>query len=111
LDFSGRTIFGLLGVVPLGLSALSPLSFDIEWYDNSGGNPLRERDELQVLYVADEAPKPIFIENVAIRSESVLSIPVPPNLAGKEVHVWLAFRAEDLSAVSTSVYAGSVQIT
>ena len=50
------------------------------------------------------------MENVAVRLDTTVDIPVPPNLQGKTVHIWLAFLQDDLTTVSLSSYAGSVVI-
>jgi len=101
----------LLGAVPTGLASAVPQTFDLTWFENSGGNVLRETDLLQLLYVADDAVRPIFMENVAPRLDGTVSIPVAPNLQGKTLHVWMAFRSADLKAVSFSSYVGTILIT
>lgn len=101
----------LLSLVPTGLTSPTPLSFMLNWFQNSGGDPLRETDAVQLLYYAAAERKPVFIENVATRADGTVSVPVPPNLLGKTVHVWAAVRMADLSSVSFSTYAGSVVIS
>ena len=101
----------LLGVIPTGLSSPDPLSIRIDWFENSGADPVRESDSLQVLYVAEGEIRPTFIQNVAIRSKAKIDIPLPPNYQGKTLHVWLAFQSADLKLVSLSNYAGSVLVT
>ena len=66
---------------------------------------------VQLLYIADGESKPVFMENVALRVDGTLEIPVPPNFAGQTIHVWFAFRSDDLALVSPSSYAGTVLIT
>ncbi len=102
---------GLLSVIPTGLSSPAALSLKIDWFENSGGDALRETDRLQVLYVGEDDPRPLFVQNVAARSLATVDIPLPPNYQGKTVHVWLAFQTVDLLSVSLSSYAGSVLIT
>lgn len=99
-----------LGAVPTGLSAATAGSFDIEWYNNSGGDQDKESDQLQVLYLAEGEYKPIFLENLAQRIDASATIPVAPNLQGKMIQVWIAFRTVDLMMASTSSYVGNVQL-
>ena len=101
----------LLGAVPTGLASATPLTLTLTWFENSGGDPLRETDTLQLLYMAEGESKPVFMENVATRVDATIDIPVPPNFQAKTVHVWLCFRAADLKLVSSSSYAGTVVIT
>lgn len=100
----------LVGAVPTGLVSTTPLTFTLQWYNNSGSDPLRETDQVQLLYMAAGESKPVLMENVGVRLDTTVDIPVPPNLQGKTVHVWLAFLQDDLTTVSLSSYAGSVVI-
>ncbi|KEY18792.1 DUF6266 family protein [Kaistella antarctica] len=101
----------LLGAVPTGLTAATPLTFDLTWFENSNADPLRETDAVQLLYIAEGDSKPTFMENVAVRLAATVTIPLAPSFQGKTLHVWLAFRSADLKLVSLSSYAGTVLIT
>ncbi|QOW10576.1 hypothetical protein Q73A0000_09420 [Kaistella flava (ex Peng et al. 2021)] len=101
----------LRSIVPTGLTSPLPLSMNLTWYENSGGDPLRKTDEVQLLFIAEGELKPVFIENIALRLDTTVDIPLSPHFQGKTVHVWLAFRSADCSQVSSSSYAGSVIIT
>ena len=100
----------LLGAMPTGLVANTTGSFEIEWYNNAGSDPDKETDELQVLYLAEGEYKPIFLENIGQRIDTTASIPVAPNMQGKKIQVWIAFRTVDLMIASKSSYVGSVQL-
>lgn len=101
----------LLGAIPTGLASTTPSTFTLTWYENSGSDPLREIDQLQLLYIAEGESKPVLMQNVALRAGATVEIPVAPNLQGKTVHVWMAFREDDLTSVSMSSYAGNILIT
>lgn len=101
----------LMAPLPTGLSSTVPNTFTVDWFNNSGGNAVRETDQLQVLFLAEDEGKPIFMENVATRIDATAEIPVSAGLVGKTLHVWLTFRADNLSSVANSAYAGSVVIT
>jgi hypothetical protein len=101
----------LLGAVPTGLTSTTSLTFTLVWFNNSGSVPVRETDQLQVLYMAEGEPKPVLMENIAVRADATVDIPLPPNLQGKTVHVWMAFLDDDFTNVSLSSYAGNVLIT
>ncbi len=101
----------LLSAIPTGLSAPSAAAFTVDWYNNSAGSADREADQLQLLYFAEGETKPVFMENAAQRLDASLTVSVSPNLQGKTVHVWLAFRSVDLISVSVSAYVGSVLIS
>lgn len=101
----------LMGAVPTGLTSPLPLSMNLTWFENSGGEPIREADQVQLLFLADGDLKPVFMENVALRLDGTVDIPLPPNFQTKTLHVWLCFRSADLASVSLSAYAGTVVIT
>lgn len=101
----------LLSAIPTGLTSPTPLSFTLTWFDNSGGDPFREDDQLQLLYIAEDDAKPVFIENSALRADATVTINLPPNFLAKTVHVWLAFQSDAPQLVSFSVYVGSIVIT
>ena len=94
-----------------GLASTTPNSFELQWMDNSGGNPLLQSDNAQILYAADGESTSVFLQNVATRIDASFTVPLASSWSGKTVHVWLAFLAADNSAVSNSVYAGSVVIS
>ncbi|ODS89920.1 MAG: hypothetical protein ABS44_02875 [Chryseobacterium sp. SCN 40-13] len=101
----------LLGAVPAGISSPEPLTLQINWADNSGGNPDRETDSVQILYVEENARKSYFAQNAATRADGTLDLPVSMHLAGKQVHAWMAFLSADEVEVSNSVYLGSITIS
>lgn len=101
----------LMAALPTGLASNNPGTFSIDWVDNSGADPIRETDKLQLLFVAEDEKKPVLMENLADRVDGTLEVPVSAGLIGKTVHVWMSFRAQDLSDVANSAYAGSVLIT
>ena len=98
----------LLAAIPTALTAPVLGSFTVDWFDNSGGVAVRETDQLQLLYYAENEKKPVFLENSGERNDLTIVIPVAPNLQGKTLHVWIAFRSLDLLDTSTSSYVGSV---
>ena len=98
----------LLAAIPTVLTAPAVGSFTVEWFDNSGGIVERETDQLQLLYYAENEKKPVFLENSGERNDLTYTVPVAPNLQGKTLHVWIAFRTLDLVETSTSSYVGSV---
>lgn len=101
----------LLAAVPTGLASPDAGTLKLDWYNNGGGNPPRETDQLMLLYVAEGARSPVLMENMAARADATVSVTVPPNLIGKKVHAWMAFRSQDLMEVSVSSYIGTVTIT
>ena len=97
--------------VVTGISAPTAGKFTVEWYNNSAGRPERETDLAQILYVAEDSVNTVFMENIATRLDAQAEVSFAPNMAGKTIHVWLAFRDELEQLVSTSVYAGSVEVS
>ena len=100
----------LMAALPTGLSSTVANTFTVDWFDNSGGDPIREIDRLFVLFKAEDETKPILMENMATRVDATVQIPVPTALVGKTVHVWITFITDDLIQSATSSYAGSVVI-
>ena len=101
----------LMPAVPVGLTAPAANSFTVEWFDNSEGDAAREADQLQLLYYAEDERKSVFLSNAATRADATYTAAVAPNLSGKTVHVWIAFRGDLPLKVSNSSYVGSVLIT
>ena len=97
--------------IATGLVSSAPNSFELQWMDNSGGNPLLQSDMAQILYAAEGENTSVFLGDIATRLETSYTASLTPDWSGKTVHVWLAFLAADGSAVSNSVYAGSVVIS
>lgn len=100
----------LLQPLPTGLSASTVGTFDIEWYNNAPAGSIRENDDLQVLFLQDNAITPILMENMAKRIDTTVSIPIPVYLQGQKIHVWIAFRAADTPEVANSIYVGEIQL-
>lgn len=100
----------LLAAVPTGIDSAAVGSLTVEWYNNAGGNPERLTDELQLLYYDESQKSPVFLENLGERTDTTLTVTLPPYMSGKEVHVWIAFRSQDGIESSVSAYAGSVVI-
>jgi len=48
-----------------------------------------------------------FAQNAAQRSTGTYNFILPPNFTGKPLHIWVAFRSQDATLVSNSIYAGS----
>lgn len=121
LDFAQMTITpdfpniefshgNLLAAIPTGLSSTTAATLSVEWYNNAAGNPDRLTDQLQVLYYDETQKSPVFLGNMAERTDTTLSVQVPPYMSGKQVHVWIAFLSQDALEASLSAYAGSVEI-
>lgn len=101
----------LMAALPTSLASTNPGTFTINWLDNSGADPIRETDKLQLLFIGEDERKPVLMENLADRVDTTLEVPVSAGLIGKTVHVWMSFRSDDLTTVANSAYAGSVLIT
>lgn len=100
----------LLGVVPMGVSAVDPLTIKVDWLNNTGVIMDRETDELQLLLFAEDDAMPMFLESVSTRVQGTWTQVLPPLYQGKTVHAWIAFRSADSKEVSNSSYLGSVSI-
>ena len=100
----------LLAAVPTGIDSATVGALSVEWYNNSGANPDRLADQLQLLYYEESHKSPVFLENLGERTDTTVTVPLPPYLSGKELHVWIAFRSQDGVESSISAYAGSVVI-
>jgi len=101
----------LLQPIITGLASPAANSVQIQWYNNAAGDPDREADQAQILYVAEGNVHSVFLENAASRLDTELDISLSPDWQGKTIHMWLAFRTDDLLMVSGSVYAGSVVVS
>jgi hypothetical protein len=97
----------LLAAIPTSVAISSPGTLQINWQDNSAGNPVRATDWIQILVAAEDEILTSFAENATQRSAESYDFILPPNFSGKVLHVWVAFRNQDGTLVSNSTYAGS----
>ncbi|WP_394332924.1 DUF6266 family protein [Epilithonimonas mollis] len=44
------------------------------------------------------------------RTDTTLTVSVPPYMSGRQIHVWIAFLSADGIESSLSSYAGSIEI-
>lgn len=96
--------------LPTALTAISTSSFQVTWEDNSNGDPDREADFLQILFIAEEEEEPVFFERKATRIDLSVDINIPTFWTNKNIHVWIAFIDKDYLMPSQSVYAGKVTL-
>lgn len=83
-------------------------TLEVSWQNNSGGNVLRDGDLAQILIAADDDLNTLFIENAAKREDAKYVVTLPMHLQGKNLNVWLAFKNEDETNASNSLYLGSI---
>ncbi len=98
----------LLGAVGNPLSLPAAATLQVSWQDNSGSNTLREADWAQILIAADDDLNTLFIENAATRVDTGYKVNLPVHLQGKTLNVWLAFKNENETNASNSLYLGSI---
>lgn len=101
----------LLAPIPTDIRSDNPAEITVEWYNNAAGNPDRLTDKLQLLYYDSTQKSPVFLGNMAERTDTQITVNVPPYLTGKELQVWIAFLSEDGMQASVSSYAGSVLVS
>ena len=101
----------LPGITSTGLTSPAPSTLKLDWADNSAGNAERATDQLQLLYLADDSQKTVFMQNLAARSAATHTVTLPSYMTGKTVHVWAAFLSASGFEVSTSVYLGTAVIS
>lgn len=122
IDYTAKTITpkypslsfskgSLLPPIPLALTSTAPSAIEVNWQDNSGGTPERATDLAQILFAVEDEGNTMFLENTATRSQETYTANLPATVSGKEVHVWLAFRNDEKSNVSNSVYLGTITVT
>lgn len=90
------------------LTKPEPLTVEVTWFDNSGTNPERATDLLQIVLVAQDEYESYFFEDLAPRNAGTFSLPIPNQLAEKTLHLYAAFKSTDEELVSNSAYIGSV---
>jgi len=95
---------------PVSVLLPEPLTLSIAWTDNSEEDPLRQTDQLQILYYSATEDKARLKLTTVARTEETYSFMLLPKFGGEEVHVWAAFKAADDTAASDSVYLGSVTV-
>lgn len=98
----------LLAAIGNPLTLPTAATLQVSWQDNSGGNALREADLAQIMIAADDDLNTLFIENAATRVDAAYTVNIPVHLHGKTLNVWLAFKNEDETNASNSLYLGSI---
>ena len=98
----------LLAPVANPMSLTTVATLEISWQENSGGNAQRQMDQAQILIVAENEISTLFIENATTRKDVTYIVNLPVHLQGKTLHAWLAFKNEDETNASNSLYLGSV---
>lgn len=98
----------LLSAVANPISLPTATTLEISWQDNSGGNADRQNDQAQILVAAENENNTLFIENAVIRKDVTYTVNLPVHLQGKTLHVWLAFKNQDETNASNSLYLGSI---
>ena len=101
----------LPGIMSAALSTPAAATVKIDWTDNSGADPVRSTDKLQILYLAEDSQKTVFLQTGSERLDTTHSISLPAFLSGKNVHVWACFLSESGFEVSTSQYLGSIAVS
>src|SRR5690606_16121269 len=64
----------LMAALPTSLTSTNPGTFTINWLDNSGADPIRETDKLQLLFIGEDERKPVLMENLADRADTTLEV-------------------------------------
>ena len=86
----------------------TPATLEVSWQDNSGGNASRQNDQAQILIAADGELNTLFIENAATRVDATYTVNLPMHMQAKVLNVWLAFKSDDETGASNSLYLGSI---
>lgn len=100
----------------LGLNAVSGVAgtnhdVDVTWTNNSGqGNALATDKVLAVVY-EETSNMTWSAEGIATRDTEAITLPLPANWSGMNVHVWVAIVAADDGKYATSQYLGLVTLS
>lgn len=98
----------LLSPVSNPLALPTATTLEVSWQDNSGINVERQQDQAQILIAAEDDINTTFIENAAVRMDASYTVNLPVHLQGKTLHVWMAFKNQDETNASNSLYLGSI---
>jgi Family of unknown function (DUF6266) len=98
------------------VTALSPLTLQFNWIDQSGTGNARETDQVYVAVFSSENNSWIYRLNVATRSEESFTLELkkvmldPSPFEGKPLQTYIGFIAADGKDASDSVYTGIVKM-
>lgn len=98
----------LLPIVEVAMTKTDAATLHLTWQDNSGSNPDRQTDQLQILIAPEGEYQTYFMRNVAPRSAQSYTITLPAPFQNKILHFYFAFQSIDQTQVSDSMYAGSI---
>lgn len=86
----------------------SDLTF--QWTDNSGVGNAKAEDQAMVLVFNTAKNQAVYNLEAAVRSDRTYSMALPSAWTGDTVEVYMAFRRQDTSEASDSVYLGSITL-
>ena len=112
IDFSKVLISSgnLTGAWNTTLASESAGSLLINWTDNSGSGTARSTDQAMILVYDSAGDRHIYNLDGASRSSAGDIVFLPADFSGSEVDVWIGFRSLSRNSVSTSIYAGRVEV-
>lgn len=96
-----------------GTSVTSPLEAQVvvSWADNTGSGEAAATDKALIAIVDENNGEAVYAIAGSTRSGGSLTLNLPGNFSGDEVHAYLGFVSEDGRAVASSVYVGSTTAT
>ena len=98
------------------VTALTPLTLQFNWTDQSGTGNARGTDQLYVAVFSSEKNRWFYRLNMATRSAGSFTLELkkamldPSPFAGKPLQTYMGFLAADGKDASDSVYAGTVNM-
>lgn len=98
----------LSGVKGAVASATEPGRIELTWADNTGRGSAGHDDAVLVMVYNAAQQEPVFSFGDAHRADTALSLALPDDYTGEELHVWMAFRNAGGSATSDSTYVAGV---
>ena len=100
----------ILAPYAIGVTTPATNQIKVDWNDNSGSNPEREADQVQILIGIDQVSKTFLFENAATRVDGTVTLTVPPEFQNQTLAVWMAFRDTDRKNASDSTFLGTVSL-
>ena len=112
IDFSKVLISKGILSIPSNVSLSSPASgkIRVNWDNNSGSGVSNTTDKAIILVVNPETLLNYYTTSGDTRNSGGQTLDLV-DFKGQEVHIWMAFISEDGNTLSTSVYAGSIEVT
>lgn len=96
----------LLGPSSATAAATAVGEITYQWQNNSNSGLSKDTDKAIAIVFCPAEKKYVILDGAALRSDLILTLEMPAQFAGKNVHSWLGFISSNGKDAATSLYLG-----